>query len=153
MSDNIYEWSFSDEKNRWLTWYIIAISIVIWLFLWWIFTKQYGFSFIIIFLFWVFLFIENNSNDIIKVEINENWLNIDESFYDYNKIEKFETIYDWENIFFLRLILKKRGIKNLDLRIDNNTYKEVKNILEEFIWEAQNWELSKTEKIINILKL
>ena len=153
MSNYIYKWSFSDSKNRDLKWYIVTISIVLGLFLWWIIYKQYWFSFIIVLLFWVMLFIDNNSPEDINVEIKELWISINNNFYDYNKINGFETIYDWENITYIRLLLNQRWIKNLDLRINNETYSEAKEILINFLWEPGSWELSKSDKLINLLKL
>jgi hypothetical protein len=153
MMNIIYKWTFSDEKNRWKLWYIIAISVILWLAIWWIFTKQYFLSFIIILIAWIYSFVENNSSDIIEVIINDSGIKINEAFYDYSKIENFSFIYSWEELIYLRLILNKKWIKKIDLRINNKIWKELKEILPNFIKEAENWELSGTDKLINILKL
>ena len=76
MSKVIYEWEFDDNKNRWTLWYIIALSIVLWLSIWWFFTKQYWMSFIILLIAWLVYFVENNSSDEIKVEILDLWINV-----------------------------------------------------------------------------
>lgn len=54
---------------------------------------------------------------------------------------------------FLRLKINKKWIKIIDLNINNDIVKELKNILPNFIEEDPKWELSFIEKIIKILKL
>ncbi len=154
MSNNIlYSWAFEDKKNRGSLWYIIALSIVIWLTIWWFLTKQYWMSFIILLIAWISYFVENNSEDVINVEINELWIKIWNSFYDYSKISSFYYVYNWDKAIFLRLKINKKWVKIIDLNINNNIVKELKNILPNFIEEDSKWELSFIEKIIKILKL
>lgn len=153
MNESIYEWEFSDIKNRWKLWYIIAISIVIWLSIWWILTKQFGLSFIVLLIAWVTLFIENNSEDKVIVKITSLWLKISDSFYDYTNIESYNFIYNWDDAIFIRLIVKKSWLKKIDLKINNIICSEIKNILPEFINENKWWQLTNSEKIINLLKL
>ncbi len=153
MENLIYSWNFSDTKNRWKFWYIIAISIVIWLTVWWIFTKQYWLSFIIILIAWVFLFVENNSPDTIEVKINNLWIQVSDSFYDFSKIDNYSFIYNKENAVYLKLWINKKWLKSLNLKIDNNICSSLKEILPNYIEESTDWELSGVEKLINFLKL
>jgi len=153
MTDIIYTWDFPSKKQRWSTWYIITISIVIWLVIWWFLTKQYWMSFIIILITWLVFFVENNSEDNTKVEINELWIKIWDSFYDFSKISSYTLIYSQDNAILLRLNLNKSWIKVIDLIIDNNIAINLKNILPNYIEENPEWELSLTEKLISILKL
>lgn len=153
MSNIIYEWSFSDKKNRGKLWYILAISVILWLSIWWIFTKQYGLSFIVLLIAWVSFFIENNSSDIIDISISELWIKVWEYFYDFSSIEDYSFIYNWENAIYLRLNLNKKWIKKIDLKIDNEICSNLKNTLPNFIKEVKWWELTSSEKIINLLKL
>jgi len=153
MENILYSWEFSDEKNRWAFWYIIAISVVIWLVFWWVFTWQYWLSIIAILWAWVMFFIENNTSKEIKVEITSLWIKIWENFYDFWKIENYSFIYNKENAVFLRLILNKRWISLINLKIDNRICSDLKTILPNFVKEEKDWELSTSEKIINILKL
>ena len=151
--ETIYKWNFDDNKNRGKLWYVIAISIVIGLSLWWILTKQYWLSFIIILIAWISFFIENNSSDNIEVEINELWIKVEWFFYDFSKINKYSFIYLWENAILIRLILNKKWIKNIDLKINNNICADLKQILSNYLEESENEELSTSEKLINLLKL
>lgn len=153
MSNTIYEWKFSDSKNRGKLWYILAISIVLWLTIWWIFTKQYGLSFIVILLAGISLFIENNSADIVEIKINELWIKIWDYFYDFKSLDNYSFIYSGENATLLRLSLNKKWIRKIDLKINNSICSDLKNILSQFANEEKWWELTFSEKIINLLKL
>ncbi len=149
----IYNWSFSNDKNRWNLWYIIALSVIIWLVVWWFLTRQYVMSFLIILITWVSFFLENNSEETTQVYITNLWIKVNNSFYDFSKISSYTLIYDWENAVILRLALVKKWINFLDLTIDNNIALNLKWILPNFIVEDENWELSFTDKLIKIFKL
>ncbi len=152
-NDLIYNWSFSSEKQRGSLWYIIALSIIIWLVVWWFFTRQYIFSILIILVTWVYFFVENNSESMVLVSITNLWIKVNNFFYDFSKIESFSIIYSWENAIILRLELGKKSLRYLNLQIDNNIALNLKQILPNFINENENWELSFNEKIIKLLKL
>ncbi len=153
MDNLIYSWNFSDKKDRGKFWYILAISWIIWLTIWWILTWLYGLSFVVILVSWVTFFIENNSPDIIEVALTELWIKIADSFYDFSKIESYNFIYDKEQAVLLKLSIKKSALKTLNLKINNKICLELKEILPNYIKEEENLELSKTEKFINFLKL
>ena len=149
----LYSWTFSDIKERWQLWYIVILSIVIWLVIWWFATKQYWMSFIVLLLTWIIFYIENNSDDDVTIQLSELWFKIWISFYDYSKIDSYTLIYEWENAVILRLLLNKKWIKILDLKIDNAVALELKTILPEFIKENEKEDFSFTDKIIRMLKL
>lgn len=150
----IYTWSFSNDKNRWPLWYIIALSIVIWLVVWWFLTKQYVMSFLIILITWVYFFVENNSEEITSIYIQNLWINIWNSFYEYTKFQSFNVIYTWNEARILRLVLKNNvWVKFIDLSIDNNVASILKEILPNFITEDDKTEISFSDKLIKFLKL
>lgn len=149
----IYNWNFSDEKNRWMMWWTLAIAIVIWIVAWWIFSGQYWLSIVFILAFWVMFFVENNSEKNINVEITNLWIKIWKEFYDFWKIENFSFIYNKENPVYLKIILNKRWIKTLILKVDNKICQDLKEILPNFIKEEKDSDLSFSEKLINFLKL
>jgi hypothetical protein len=153
MSENLYSWKFEDTKNRSQLWYIIALSIVIWLSIWWFFTKQYGMSFIVLLIAWLVFFVENNAEDEIQVRITENWIFIWESFYDYNIVHKFSIWYIWDSAEILRLHLNKKGIAILDLRVTSDIISDIQMNLSQFIEDAWKIELTQTDKLIRFLKL
>lgn len=153
MSENLYSWEFEDKKERWTLWYVIALSVAIWICIWWFFTKQYGMSFIVLLVSWLFYFVENNSEDMVKVLISQLWITIAGTFYDFWSIVSYWIVYNKQDPILLRLNLKKRWIKNIDVKINSLNIIEIKNILSEFLEETQKIELSLPEKIINLLKL
>lgn len=149
----IYSWKFEDKKNRWASWYTIALAIVIWLAIWWFLTKQYGMSFIVLLVAWVFYFLDNNSEDFLDVNLTDLGIQIWQSFYDYSKVENFTYIYDGAKPELLRLSINRTWIKNIDLKIDEKIIIDLKNILPNYLQENPKWELSFVEKIIWKLKL
>lgn len=153
MSEYIYEWEFDDTKDRWTLWYVIALSVVIWLSIWWFFTKQYWMSFIVLLIAWLAYFVENNSEDIIKVQINNLWIKISETFYNYSHISSYAIIYRWEEAELLRLFLNKKWIKSIDVKINNNIVDNIRNAINNNLNEEAKIELTFLEKIIQILKL
>ncbi len=153
MSKEIYSWEFNDKKNRWQLWYIIAISILIWTTIWWFFTKQYWLSFIILLIGWLYYFNENNSLDIIKVELLDIWIKINWVFYDYSSIDSYSIIYNKEKPILLRVNLNKKGLRYIDIKINRTNINQIKNILSTYVNEWEKLELTISEKMINLLKL
>lgn len=153
MENNLYSWYFDDKKERSGTWYIIFLSIMIWLVLWGFFTKQYGMSFVIILLSGLMYFMDNNSEDTINVEIHELWLKVSNNFYDFSRIENYWIIYTWEHAQYLRLKLTKSAINQIDLWINNQIASDLRQILPNYIQETDNVEMTMLEKTIKILKL
>lgn len=149
----LYAWQYSDTKVRWKLWYTIAFSIVLWLVIWWLFTKQYWFSFVLILACWIYLFISNNSSEVINVELTENWLQVENSFYDFWRIDSYSIVYDWELAVLLRLKLNKKWSQDLELRVDNDIARILKTVLPNFLAENSDNELSASDKLINFLKL
>ena len=153
MTNYIYSWKFEDQKNRSQLWYIIALSIVIWLAIWGFLTKQYGMSFIVLLIAWLVFFVENNSEDEIEVKIADVWIYIWESFYDYNSIQSFSIWYLGDSAEILRLYLNKKWIAVLELKLNNNIVADIQSNLNQFIEDAGKVELTSTDKLIRFLKL
>lgn len=153
MTEIIYSWTFNSKKQRWNMWYIIAISLIIWLIIWWFLVKQYWLSFVLILISGLFYFIENNSSDTVSVNINELWINADNNFYDFAWISSFSILYEEQNAILVRFFLTKKWMKILDLEIDNKIAIDLKSILPNFIKENEKASMSNTDKIIRLLKL
>lgn len=154
MSDLLYNWIFSSKQDRSPLWYTIAVSIAIWLVIWWFLSKQYWMSFFIIMLIWYIFYIENNSNDTVNVNITSQWIKVDTNFYAFSNISSFTLIYENENPILLRLnISNKMSIWSVDVWINNNIALDIKNILSQFLEENNKEQLTFIEKIIKILKL
>ena len=153
MTNYIYSWKFEDKKNRSQLWYIIALSVVIWLAVWGFLTKQYGMSFIVLLIAWLVFFVENNSEDEIEVKITDLWIYIWESFYDYNGIRGFSIWYLGDSAEIVRLFLNKKWIAVLDLKVNNEIISDIQNSLSQFIEDSGKVELTGTDKLIRFLKL
>lgn len=152
-ANEIYAWTFSNDKERGWLWYVIALSVVIGLVVWGFLTRQYVMGFLVILITWVTFFVENNSEETTTVTLTPLGLKINSYFYDYSKIESYSFIYDGGNAILLRLSLVKKWIKYLDISIDNEVAIILKEILPNFIREDEKWELTFTDKLIRILKL
>ncbi len=152
-SNTLYNWSYKDSKNRSPLWYIIALSIAIWLIIWWFLTRQYGMSIVIMLVVWFFYFLENNSEDEVSVELTDLGVKVQGNFYDYSRIWWYSIVYNWENALHLRLLMKKRGISVLNLNIDNSIASEIRTILPNYIEENEKQEITLSERIIHLLKL
>ncbi len=149
----LYSWRFSNDKNRGNLWYIIALSIVIWLVVWWFLSRQYPLSFLIILITGVYFFVENNSEEHVDISLTHLWVKVNNSFYDYSKIESYSLIYNGEYAVILRLTLIKKWLKYIDIKIDNDIAIVLKEILPNYIKQDEKWELNFTDKLIQILKL
>lgn len=155
MSDNIYSWKFDDTKERWILWYIIALSIALWLCLWWFLTKQYIMSFIVLLISGIMYYVEVNSDEIVEVKISNIWVKIAWKFYDYKVINSIWIVYDNEKAIFLRFFFNKKWIKVLDVKINDEIVNDIKNALFYHIdsEDMEKIEITFIEKIIHLLKL
>jgi hypothetical protein len=152
-SNILYNWNYEDNKNRSPLWYIIALSVAIWLIIWWFLTRQYGMSIVIMLVVWFFYFLENNSEDEVAVEVTDLGIKVQGNFYDYARIWWYSIVYDGERALHLRLLIKKRGIGILNLNINNAIASDIRSILANYIEENEKQEITLSEKIIHLLKL
>lgn len=154
MSNSLYSWSFSSKKDRSQIWYVVVLSIAIWLIIWWFLSKQYWMSFVIIILIGLVFYVENNSNDIIKVSILETWVKVDNNFYSFSNIKSYTIIYENDNAVLLRLsVLNKIWVRSIDIWINDSNLLDIKNILDNFLEENGKEQLKFIEKLIRLLKL
>jgi hypothetical protein len=89
----------------------------------------------------------------VKVTLTDLWIQIWKIFYEYTKIANYSYIYENDTPIFLRLVINKVSLKNMDLNIDQEIIKSLKNILPNYMEEDPKWELSLMEKLIHKLKL
>jgi len=150
---SIYNWQYEDTKNRSPIWYVIALSVAVWLILWGFLTRQYGMSLVIMLVSGFFFFLENNSDENVRVDVSELGIKVQDHFYDYAKIWAFSIVYDGSNAIYLKLFLKKNRVWMVNLRIDNTIAADMRSILPNFIEEKEKQEITLSEKIIHLLKL
>ncbi|MDD4151954.1 MAG: hypothetical protein PHR68_05035 [Candidatus Gracilibacteria bacterium] len=148
-----YSWSFSNEKNRGTSWYLIAITVMIAFVIWGFISKIYMMSISILLVSGLYFFSENNANDETNIEISDLGIKVDSNFFDFSKISSYSLIYEDDKAIILRLKLISKGFKILDLKIDNEITKDLKAILPSYIEEDPKEDLTTIEKIIRLLKL
>jgi len=151
--NTLYSWSYNDSKNRSPLWYMVALAISIGLIIWWFLTRQYGMSIVIMLVAWFFYFLENNTEDEVKVSITDLWIMVQESFYDFSRISAFSVIFSWENAVYLRLNTTKRWVSTINVRVDNAIISTIRPMLAHAIEENPKQELTFIEKITHGLKL
>lgn len=150
---DIYFWEFESKKEKSNLWYTIAASIIIWIIVWAFISKQFWLSFIVLISSWLYYFLEINFDNFVKVTIKDQWIEIWNNFYDYSSILSYSMVYDWNNVLFLRLHFKKRAFKYIDLNVNNDIIKDIKNILSNYLEESQDEKLNFYEKIIKLLNI
>ena len=154
MSEVIYSWRFSDKKERGHTWYIIMLSFMIGMVIWGFLTKQYGLSFIVLLVSGVFFYVENNSEEQVQIEITDVGIKIADIFYDYAKIRSYSYLYAGQEAIFVRFIVTKWSrIRPIDVDVNNQIVTSLKRILPNFLVEDPKQELSRSDKLIRLLKL
>lgn len=152
--NTIYSWNFSTEKERSHYWYLIAFSIVIWLAIWWVLSKIYIFSFLVLLMSWVYIYLENSTEDEVNVEIVDDGIKINWNKYLFTDILSFWIINSEDKKpVLLRLFLNTKGIKTLDLDIDENIYSDINPILSEVLEKREDIKLTTMEKIIKFINL
>lgn len=150
----MFNWQFSNKKERSSSWYIWAIVVALALVIWGYLTTQYILSIVVILLVWVFFLIENNSPEIVSVTIDENGVLISESFYDFPKIETFAVIYNSNVPLYLRIRFKSRWLKIVDIPLEwKINAADLRAFLLQYIEEDSKTEMSTTDKLVNFLKL
>lgn len=152
-STSLYHWQYEDSKDRSPLWYMIALSIAVGLIIWGFLTKQYGMSLVIMLVVGFFFFVENNSEDTVHVELTDLGIKVQDMFYDYSRISSFSIMYHGDSAFYLRLHLKKKGVRFANLRVDNAISANIRPILIEYVEENPKGEISFLEKIAHLLKL
>ncbi|EKE28053.1 MAG: hypothetical protein ACD_3C00106G0012 [uncultured bacterium (gcode 4)] len=150
----MFNWQITTKKEKWAWWYMIALVISVALIIWWYITGLYAMSIVILLVIWVYILVENNSPDTLTVEINEDWINIWDEFYDFPKISTFTIMYSKNRPISIRLKLKTKWFKVLDIPFQNaSNPAEIRAYLLNFITEDPKWEISWLESLTEYLKL
>jgi hypothetical protein len=154
MWEVLYSWKFSSKKERSAVWYMIALSVVIGIVIWWFITRQYGLSLVLLLAAGIVFYVENNSEDEVSVNITEWGIQLVDSFYDFSKINQYIFMTNGNQTVMVRFFINKwRSNRFLDIDIDSQVAQNLKNILPNFLPEWQSQELSITDKIIHLFNL
>ncbi len=149
----LHQWQYQDNKDRSPLWYMIALSVSIWLIVWGFLTLQYGMSIVVMIVTGLFYFLEIHSDEIIEVKISEAGIWIQKSFYEYSHIASYSFIYSGKDVIYMRLKLRRSPIRLLSLRIDNSQLLAIENILLEALGEPERQDIWIVDRISHFLKL
>ena len=150
----MYHWQFASGHEKPASWYIAALVVVLFLVIYGIIEWLYMMS-IVAFLFaWVYIMKENNSAPITDVDVADTGIQVQETFYPYTDMNSFAIIYDGNAARMLRLWLKK-GISTLiDIPLTSDVNPaELKKFLIQYVTENEHAEFSKTDKMIQAMRL
>ncbi|MDD2487685.1 MAG: hypothetical protein PHS92_04940 [Candidatus Gracilibacteria bacterium] len=150
----MFNWNFSAKKEKSSSWYTIAIIIGLAIIIWGFIIGLYIMSIVIFIFAGVYILVENNSPSTIDIFVDENGIQIGETFYDYPKIETFSIMYNKNKPVYLRLKLRTSGFKLIDIPFDGkvNTA-SLRAYLIDYINEDEKGEITGMDKLIGYLKL
>ena len=150
----MFSWEFSSKKEKNALWYLIAGVVGLTLIIWGISIGLYIMSVVVFIFAGVYILVENNSPETVHVEVNENGIEIEETFYDYGKIESFGYVYQNSTPLFLRLHLKSKTLRMVDVPLTQDVNPaEMRAYLGGFLPESEQSELSFTERMIQLFRL
>lgn len=147
-------WSFSTHKEHTASWYVIAIVVVLSLVVYGIIEGMYSMS-VVAFLFaWVYILMENNSNPITHVQIDNSWIRIGGTFYDYSSIISFSIVYIEDRALYLRITPRKKLSTVLDIPLTQDVNPvELKSYLGDHLQEEKDVKFSNTDALIHVMRL
>ena len=104
---------------------------------------------------WVYIMRENNSAPIVDVQVTENGIQIQDTFYDYPQITNFAILYDQQVARILRIALRKWITPSIDIPLvsEEVNVSELKNFLLNYLSENTNAEFSKSDRVIQAMRL
>jgi len=147
-------WIYDSKRNKWKLWYIIAISIILSFAIWWLIMWIYAMTIVVFLLAWVYFLIENNSEKITKIIVDNEWINVSSTFYAYAQIEYFAIVYSSRNPILLRIKLKWKNSSFTDIYLVEwiNIW-DLRLFLEQYINEKANVEMNLVEIMLYLLKI
>lgn len=148
-------WEISVRKDKGTTWYMTAGVFALALIVWGFIVGLYVMSIVIFIFVGVYVLVENNAPDTARIEVNENGIGIGNSFYDYPKIEEFSIVYDSGKAVLLRLKMKNRGMRYIDVDLNQDVNPaELRGFLAQYLPESETGgELTSTERLTRYLKI
>ncbi|GAB0174599.1 MAG: hypothetical protein HHAS10_04780 [Candidatus Altimarinota bacterium] len=151
----MFHWQFSTSPGKPKGWYIIALVVVLSLVIYGVIEGMYLMS-IVAFLFaGVYILMENNAIPISTVDINDRIIKVNDTIYEFDKIDRFALLSDGEgNPIMLRLFIKKGISSVIDIpfttEVDSASLKDF--LLSVIPYDA-NADWTRTDKIIHTMRL
>lgn len=142
------------KKNHPASWYIVAgvatLSLAIWGFL----TGIYALSIAVVILAGVYVMMENNAPESVEAAVSDTGIGIGDTFASYGEIESFSIVFEGNVPRYLRITLKKKTLKLLDIPLNHDVnVAELRAYLLGYLPEAEKSELGFTDRITDRLSL
>lgn len=112
----MFFWSFSNKKSRSSKWYITAIVGVLVFLVYGIISGVYMMSIASLLFAGVFLLIENNNVPMTEVNIDSNWIFLNEENYNWDNFVSF-SIFNVGNLKMIRFVSKNKIANILEFPI------------------------------------
>lgn len=150
----MFSWQFTTHKDRPKSWYLIALVVVLFLVIYGIYEWLYLMS-VVSFLFaGVYIMMENNTNPITSVLVDEQKIKVNSSVYELSKISRFAYLSDNEKVMMLRIFPKKSIATIIDIplteEVDTVALREFLETKIEFDADV-DW--GKSDRIIHAMRL
>ncbi len=150
----MFHWIFATRVEKSPTWYLLAIMVTLVIVIYGLVIQMYVMSIAAFLFVGVYMFIENNSAPEVSVDINEEWIQVANTFYEFSKIAQFSILSHSNTPIFLRLHLKKDVFSQIDLRLTQEVnVVELREFLLSFIEENPDEELSGSDYLTGIMRL
>jgi type IV secretory pathway VirB3-like protein len=150
----MFTWNFSTHKEHSASWYIMAIIVVLSLVVYGIVEGIYIMS-VVSFLFaGVYILMENNSNPITRVDIDEAGIHVGGSFYDFSSLSSFAIVYVGDRAMYLRITPRKKLSTVIDITLTQDVNPvELKNWLATHLEEEKDVKFSNSDALIHLMRL
>lgn len=102
----------------------------------------------------VYILMENNSNPITHTEIDNSWIRIGGTFFDYSAIQSFSIVYIEDRPMYLRITPRKKLSTVLDIPLTQEVNAvELKTYLAGHLEEQKDVKFSNTDALIHVMWL
>lgn len=147
-------WQFSRKKDRSARWYIIGIIVILSLVVYGIITQMFIMSVVVVLFAGTVLLIDNNSSDIVAVEINQNDISIDETNYSFKEFSSFAIVEVQGSPLLLRLYPKKKFGTVIEIPLSPEVEIEsIRTILAASLVENTDAEFTTTDALAHLTKI
>jgi hypothetical protein len=97
---------------------------------------------------------ENNAIPVSQVHISEHGIEVQNTFYEYSQIRSFAILYEGQVAQVLRIFLKKGITSTIDIPLTQElNAREIKDYLLGFITEDSNTEFTRSDRMIQAMRL
>lgn len=150
----MFSWTFSNDKNRSTTWYIVVSIIMLTLVIYGIIAQLYLMAIVVVLFAGIYIYIENNSAPETRVIVDEKKILIDTSEYFFENFASFAIMQAEGRAFFLRLHSKKTLSPPLDVPFWEYTdVNELRLILLQILPENEKNEMSQMDLMLYASKI